>query len=312
MTRDALAGAVVGGRFIHPFVIGGLRVAPLTGDHSDAPLGFDRAEAEEYVAVTGGLADGAQASGRQIVGSGRVTLTGVATPTATPPLRGRPAWIGIVLGRPDAGGYNCPLEEATTPRAPGRPPSGSGATAYHPIDSAVIFYGVRGQGAVLYRTGGSKPCGGSTGPKTTVAYAQVSVPWVELGPPGLVTSVGYRAPACAEIVRRGDRRQRPHRSLRRERDAGGAVRPERLWSYEAVHDDRDRLSGRRRPRRAVPSESRGPPARSDSGVDTAVPRGSDRRVTDHTQHGGGVPDAANPSRRYRVPWRSLGSRWSAS
>ncbi|MGA3146061.1 MAG: hypothetical protein ABSF33_01150 [Acidimicrobiales bacterium] len=174
-------------------------MAPLTGNHSDAPLDLDRAAAEEYVAVTGGLADGAPASGRQIVGSGRVTLTGVATPTGTPALRGRPAWIGIVLGRPDAGGYNCPLEEATTPRAPGRPPSGEGATTFHPIDSAVIFYGVRGQGAVLYRAGGSKPCGGSTGPKATVAYAEVPVRWVQLGPPGLATSIGYRAPVCAQL-----------------------------------------------------------------------------------------------------------------
>jgi hypothetical protein len=199
MTRDGLAGMVVGGRFIHPFVIGGLRVTPLTGTHQDAPLGLDLAEVDEYVAFTGGLVGGAQASGQQIVGSGRVTLTGVTTPTGTPVLRGRPAWIGIVLGRPDPGGYNCPLEEAPTPRDSDHPSSDPGAATFHPIDSAVIFYGMRGQGAVLYRTGGSNPCGGSTGPKTTAAYAEVPVPWMQLGSPGLATSIGYRAPACAQL-----------------------------------------------------------------------------------------------------------------
>ena len=154
--------------------------------------------------------------------------------------------------------------------------------------------------------------GGSTGPKTTVAYAQVSVPWVELGPPGLVTSVGYRAPACAQLFGVG---------------TGGNVHTG-VFGVNAtlvVPFDRSGCGATKRftttvtvfPVDAGPGAP-SPPSRvvlqtrSDSGVDTAVPRGSDRRVTDHTQHGGGVPDAANTSRRYRVPWRSLGSRWSAS
>jgi hypothetical protein len=199
VSMDVLAGAVVGGRFIHPIFIGGLRVTPLAGTHRAAPLGLDLAEAKEYAALTGGLANGAPASGQQIVGYGSVTLSGVTPPTGTPVLRGRPAWIGIVLGSASTEGYNCPSEQATTPRAAGHSPSGLGARTYQPIDSAVIFYGMRGQGAVLYRTGGSKPCGGFTRPRVTVAYAEVPVPWAQLGSPGLATSIGYQAPACAQL-----------------------------------------------------------------------------------------------------------------
>jgi len=195
ISGSALAAADVGGRFIHPFVVGGLRVTPGTGHHRDAPLGLDLAEAEKYVALTRGLADGEPASGQQIVGYGRVTLTGVAPPDGTPVLRGRRAWVGIVLGtsRPLA---FCPMHRVP-PRGGGHSSSGPAATTFQPIDSVVIFYGRDGRGAVLYRTGGSSPCGGTTRPRVTVADAEVSVPWVQIGPAGLVTSIGYRAPACA-------------------------------------------------------------------------------------------------------------------
>ncbi len=198
VSSDVLAGSVRGGRFIHPIVVGGLRVTAIAGRLRGAPLGLDWAEAKEYVALTGGLADGAPASGQQIVGYGRVTLTGVTTPAGTPVLHDRPAWVGVSLGRSTPVANGCPAER-TSLQSASHLPSGPDTKTVHPIDSVVVFYGMGGRGAVLYRTGGSKPCGGTAGPNATIADAEVPVPWAPIGPPGLVTPISYQAPACARL-----------------------------------------------------------------------------------------------------------------
>ncbi|MDA8399713.1 MAG: hypothetical protein M0008_06640 [Actinomycetota bacterium] len=187
------ASAVTDGRFVRPVTIGGLRIAKAPPSMQAAPLGLDLAEAKRYVGLTGGLLPG-----RQVVGYGLVTLTGVATPTGTLALVARPAWVGIVL--PSAAApyaVNCPAE--TIPQRPSpSSPLGSARPAFHAIEQAVVFYGQGGRGALLYSTGGSLPCGaGTIGPRASTADALASVAWQKLGPTSASTTISYKAPVCS-------------------------------------------------------------------------------------------------------------------
>ena len=192
-----LAAAVVDGTFVRPVAVGGLVVEPPAGRPPAAPLGLDLATAQEYVALTGGIGTEAMGTGYQAVGYGDVTLTGVNLPAGTPTLHAWPAWVGISLGGASSVAYSCPAEIA--PPRTTRPPTGR-TSPDHPIDSAVIFYGPRGRGAVLYRTAGAEPCGeGTAPPSVAAATAVVPVPWQLAGPVGLVTKVSYVAPVCASL-----------------------------------------------------------------------------------------------------------------
>lgn len=183
----AVAPIVEGGRFVRSVVLGGLSVTPLSGGGRH-PLGLSASLAASYVAITGGLA-----SGRRLVGYGSVTLRGTGLPAGTPALRARPAWVGIAYASTRPVAYNCPAMWASAP-------SGS-VGAYEPIDTAVIFYGPGGDGAVLYSTGGSRPCGeGYAEPAVSPADGLVSVPWRQVGLVGLSTTVSYLAPSCASLA----------------------------------------------------------------------------------------------------------------
>ena len=196
-TPAELAAAVDGGTFVRPVVLGGLVIEPPVGRPPAAPLGLDLTTAREYVALTGGIGKGALGAGDQAVGYGDVTLTGVSLPAGTPTLHVWPAWVGISLGGASPVAYSCPAEIA--PSRTTLPPAG-GARADHPIDSAVIFYGPQGRGAVLYRTAGAEPCGeGTAAPSVAPAQAVVPVPWQLAGPVSLATKVSYVAPACASL-----------------------------------------------------------------------------------------------------------------
>jgi hypothetical protein len=184
---------VVNGRFVKKVVVGGLSVSPLAGGGA-RPLGLDASLAASYVRITGGLAGGV-ADGRQVVGYGSVTLTGVSMPAGTSALSATPAWVGIAYAgtRPEAV-YSCPDMHA---------PYGKGGP-YRPVDTAVVFYGTGGDGAVLYSTGGSLPCGtGYSKPSVSLADGLVSVPWQQVGPAGLSTTVAYTVPSCATLVTAG-------------------------------------------------------------------------------------------------------------
>ncbi|MHB8290454.1 MAG: hypothetical protein ACYDEY_14720 [Acidimicrobiales bacterium] len=205
------ASAVTDGRFVRPVTIGGLRIEKAPPSRQASPLGLDLAEAKRYVGLTGGLLPG-----RQVVGYGLVTLTGVAIPTGTPArpqplpafvtrrvaiptgtpaLVARPAWVGIVLPAPYA--VNCPAEKIPQRPSPSSP-LGSAKPAFHAIEQAVVFYGQGGRGALLYSTGGSLPCGaGTIGPRASAADALASVAWQKLGPTSASTTISYKAPVCS-------------------------------------------------------------------------------------------------------------------
>ena len=196
-TPAGLAAAVAGGTFVRPVALGGLVIEPPVGKPPAAPLGLDLTTAREYVALAGGIGTEAMGAGDQAVGYGDVTLTGVTLPAGTPTLHVWPAWVGISLGGASPVAYSCPAEIA--PPRTTLPPAG-GTRADRPIDSAVIFYGPQGRGAVLYRTAGAKPCGeGTAAPSVAPAQAVVPVPWQLAGPVGLATKVSYVAPACASL-----------------------------------------------------------------------------------------------------------------
>ena len=179
------SAAVVAGRFVRGVVVGGLSVSPLSGGGA-RPLMLSSSLAAAYVGITGGLA-----SGRRLVGYGSVTLRGVSLPAGTPPLIGRPAWVGIAYASTRPVAYSCPAMVS------GTPPGSSGAP--QPIDTAVVFYGNGGDGAVLYSTGGSLPCGGTAKPAVSPADGLVSVPWQQAGPVGLSTRISYVVPSCASL-----------------------------------------------------------------------------------------------------------------
>lgn len=180
-TQDIKAG-----RFTQRVTVGGLTVSPLASGGS-RPLGLGPHLAASYTAITGGLA-----SGKRLVGYGSVTLRGVSLPPGTPPLASTPAWVGIAYATTKLVAYSCPAMRIPSSVGPDTP--------YQPIDTAVIFYGYGGDGAVLYSTGGSLPCGGQAKPTATPADGLVSLPWQQLGPAGLSTTVSYLAPTCARLV----------------------------------------------------------------------------------------------------------------
>ncbi len=180
--------AIVNGRFAQKVVIGGLSVSPLAGGGA-RPLGLNASLATSYVRITGGLA-----GGWQVVGYGSVTLTGASMPAGTPTLSATPAWVGIAYAS-TMQAYHCPAM---------LPPSSGKSGPYRPVDTAVIFYGTGGDGAVLYSTGGSLPCGsGYSKPSVSLAAGLVSVPWQQVGPAGLSTAVKYAVPSCATLVSSG-------------------------------------------------------------------------------------------------------------
>ncbi len=182
----SLATAVVRGRFVVPVTMGGLVIDPAPPQTPPAPLGLDQPAATTLVGYTSGVGVLGPADARPTVGFGLVTVRGVAPPAGTSALDESPAWVGIVLGV-NQGGFSCPAMRTSS--APG---------PLVPEDRAVLFTGAGGRGAVLYDTGGSSPCGGSTVPPSLrEATATVPVRWQQQGPAGLVTTVSYQAPECA-------------------------------------------------------------------------------------------------------------------
>ena len=186
VSGTSITQAVEGGRFVERVAIGGLTVTPLAAA-GPRPLGLDARLVSSYVGITGGLA-----SGVRLVGYGSVTLRGVVIPRGTPPISSTPAWVGIAYAPARPVLYSCPAMHASSPVGASAP--------YQPIDTAVIFYAAGGDGAVLYSTGGSLPCGGEAKPTARPADGLVSVPWKQVGPSGISTTVSYLAPTCASLV----------------------------------------------------------------------------------------------------------------
>lgn len=169
--------------------MGGLTIDPPPAGTPAAPLGLDRAAATAYAGYTGGVGAPPTVDSPPTVGFGLVSVEGVAAPGGTPILHETPAWVGIVLGV-NQGGFSCPLERIPT----------SPAGPFQLEDRAVIFYGEKGRGAVLYDTGGTPPCGGAPLPASlSVALAVVPVRWQQQGPTGLTGTVSYQAPQCARL-----------------------------------------------------------------------------------------------------------------
>ncbi len=182
--RPSVEPSVAGNRSVEPVTVGGLTIDPAPRGAGPAPLGMDRAEARAYAGFTGGL------GGSPSVIFGFVTLRGVSMPDGVPALDDTAAWVGVVR-YVNQGGFNCP-DERGTPQS---------ARPFQPEDRAVIFYGGDGRGAVLYDTGGTAPCTGAlTAPTVAIADALVPVRWHQQGPPGLATTISYRAPLCAVQV----------------------------------------------------------------------------------------------------------------
>jgi hypothetical protein len=182
-TLASLDATVVGGRFVGPVTIGELTVDPAPASTPPAPLGLYQAEAAADAGYSFGL------GGTPTVGFGLVSVRGVSTPKGTPTLAQTPAWVGVVLGV-NEGAFSCPEEGS----------SRSATTPFQPEDRAVVLYGDEGRGAVLYDTGGTAPCGGApVPPSLAVADASVPVPWQQVGPTGLTTTISYQAPECAAL-----------------------------------------------------------------------------------------------------------------
>jgi hypothetical protein len=181
---STLAGAVRAGRFVRTVWIGGLEVRPDPAAGT-APLGLDLAAASRLASLTTGLRT------PTILGFGRVTLRGVATPAGAPRLVDAPGWVAVASLAGDV--YNCPVR--AVPQAPALP-------GEHGIYEAAIFFGSvagGGSGALLYNSTGLQPCGGLTGPSLATASAAVPVAWSVTGPVGLTTTVRYQAPVCSHV-----------------------------------------------------------------------------------------------------------------
>lgn len=192
---STLQGAVASGRFVRAVRVGGLQIVPDTGEHGTAPLGMDLATATTYAGYTDGLAtpSSSHLAAGDLVGFGRVTLGGVTLPAGIPRLSATPAWVAVAP--PPTGAVNCPAMR----------PSSAGATTttspyHHGVYRAAVFFGSvaqGGTGAVFYVSGGSDPCGGSSGPSAKAAAADVPVAWQVTGTVGSTTTVRYQAPVCA-------------------------------------------------------------------------------------------------------------------
>lgn len=190
-----LQGAVTAGRFVRAVRVGGLQVVPDPGERATAPLGLDLSAATTYAGYASALTTpgSRHLAARDVIGFGRVTLGGVALPPGVPGLSATPAWVAIAP--PSTGAVSCPAMTvpgpgATTTTSPYR----------HGVYTAVVFFGAvahGGAGAVRYSSGGSLPCGGSTGPRAAAAIAEVPVAWQVTGRVGPKTTVRYQAPACA-------------------------------------------------------------------------------------------------------------------
>lgn len=187
-TRRTTATAVVDGRFVHPVTIGGLEIDPDPTDQQGAPLGLDLADAE----TDAGLTDGLETP--SVVGFGLVTVTGATMPAGTPPLLDTPAWVAIASTSTAV--FSCPAMTV--------PPSGSqpAPTDEPPVSSVGVYFGAvadGGPGAVVYRSAGALPCGGTAAAGITQAEADVPVAWQPGSPLGPTTTVTYQAPECAEL-----------------------------------------------------------------------------------------------------------------
>ena len=180
--------AVASGRYIQIVSMSGLQVAPPAAGTTGKRLGLNWAKAAALFAATSAV-QGSRA--HAILGYGLVTLTGSLLPASTPPLDRRGAWVGITWG----GVTHCPAETV--------PPKGSSSSraSYRQIFTAVVIYGQGGDGAIVYTSRGTPPCGGQmTGPTVTAAREVLSVPWQQTTSlhNGSVR-VAYQAPSCATL-----------------------------------------------------------------------------------------------------------------
>ena len=182
------ASAVAGGRYTTIVAMSGLQVSPPATSATSEHLGLTWAQAATVFAATSAV-QGSHA--QAILGYGLVTLSGSTLPGGTPPLDRRGAWVGITWG----GATSCPA--ATVP------PRGSSSSraSYRQIFTAVVIYGQGGDGAIVYTSRGTPPCGGQmTGPTVTPAREVLSVPWQQTTSlhNGSVR-VAYQAPSCATL-----------------------------------------------------------------------------------------------------------------
>lgn len=179
------ASSVAGGRYVRAVRISGLLVAP-AGGGAAAHQGLTWRQAAALFEATSQIL-GSHAGA--VLGYGLVTLSGRSLPPRVPRLARRGAWVGITWG----GSASCPAD--STPRPPGSPAAG------RPVFTAVVIYGDRGNGALVYSSRGVGPCGGPPqGPSAALAREALSVPWRQLGPVrGGDVRVSYRAPACARM-----------------------------------------------------------------------------------------------------------------
>lgn len=186
------ASAVAGGRYTTAVAMSGLQVSPPATETASEHLGITWAQA----AALFGASSAVQGSHAQaILGYGLATLTGSTMPVGAPLLERRGAWVAITWG----GTTSCPA--AAVPRKGSSP----GRDSFHQIFTAVVIYGQGGNGAIVYRSRGTPPCGGQmTGPTVTPARAVLSVPWQQATSlhDGSVR-VSYQAPSCATLFSTG-------------------------------------------------------------------------------------------------------------
>ncbi|MHB1712570.1 MAG: hypothetical protein ACYCV7_14430 [Acidimicrobiales bacterium] len=180
--------AVGGGRYVEIVSMSGLEVAPPAAGSAAKHLGLTWGQAAALFESTSAV-QGSHA--HAILGYGLVTLAGSSLPAGTPPLDRRRAWVGITWG----GATNCPAGGAR----PGRSSTSNGSPRQS--FTAVVIYGEGGDGAIVYTSRGTPPCGGPpTEPTATAAKEVLAVPWRQVGQMhnGAVT-VSYSSPACAML-----------------------------------------------------------------------------------------------------------------
>lgn len=180
--------AVAGGRYAQIVAMSGLQVSPPAAGIATEHLGLTWSQAAMLFKATSAV-QGSHA--HAIFGYGLATLEG----SRLPPLRRRKAWVGITWG----GITSCPAETSN----PGSPSTSNGSLRQ--IYTSVVIYGEHGNGAIVYTSRGTPPCGGPTqGPTVGVAKEVLSVPWQQETPvhSGAV-GISYRAPSCATLFSTG-------------------------------------------------------------------------------------------------------------